>query len=94
MLVELGFSSFFVFGGFCVVAVAVVWVLPETKGVLLEEIPGKFAKMFMRTRCCHCSVLRRRVFRDTNSVKAVAHDLDISLDSSSSEDDGLDLTAH
>lgn len=42
LLNSLGFSAFFIFTGFCVVAVALSLWIPETKGVLLEHMDRVF----------------------------------------------------
>lgn len=44
-----GFGTFYVFGGFCILALGMALWLPETKGVPLEHVDEVFKKHFLRT---------------------------------------------
>lgn len=46
LLDVIGFGTFLIFGGFCIVSFALAWWIPETKGVMLEHIDRLFDAKF------------------------------------------------
>ena len=54
MLASFGFGTFIVYGFFCLGGFALALYAPETRGVLLEDIPRLFASRFRHGGCNGC----------------------------------------